>query len=318
MNVVILCPPEIPVPLHGYAGIERICVDLLHEIIFKPIDYDAVTFCKPGADAADHYLHAYPHDLSKLDMGQDLTLDFTHTKLGAPWFKRSNYIAMNVLTDAESGVNDVYQSIAVADGFHRPQGKVIYGGLDPSRYKYSAKKEDYLLFLGRMSKIKRPDIAVQVALATHKRIVMAGIFKGPMAEYPDPNWPSMVRGLDENHPSEVEIVEEPDDEKKAELLSKAMALIMPSQWSVIGSKESFGLTSVEALMSGTPVITSGEGGIAEVVTEETGARCSSLDEYIDAIRHLDRFRPVKCHERGMKFTSARLLDNLLAHWEASR
>ena len=319
MKIVILCPPEIPVPIHGYSGIERICVDLLHEIVFDmQRGIGGIMFCKPGPDASETYLRPYPRDLRALDIGQDLTLDFTHTKVGASFFKKSNYIAMCVLTDAESGVNDVYQSKAVAEGFGKPQGEVVYAGIDPDRYKYRAKKSDTLLFLGRMSKIKRPDIAIQVALKTGKKIVVAGTFKGPWAEYPEAGYPDLIRDYAEHNPYHVQLVEDPTDEAKAELLADAAALIMPSQWSLIGSKESFGLTSIEALMSGTPVICSGEGGLAEVVTEDVGDCCTTIDEYLDAVKHLDRYRPVKCHERGMKFTSARLLDALLDHWRASQ
>lgn len=320
MNITILCPPEVQVPLEGrYGGIERICVDLLHELVFNSgSEKDGVMFCNPGPHASS-VLQPYPRDLSRLDVGQDLTLDFTHTKVGANFFTKKNYIAMNVLTDVESDVNDVYQSRAVAEGFGKPNGEVIYAGINPDHYKYSAEKDDYLLFLGRMSKIKRPDIAIAVAQAVGKRIVLAGLFKGIMAEYPDPAFPASIKAYAKDYPREIEIVEEPTDEDKADLLTHASALIMPSQWSLIGSKESFGLAAVEALMSGTPVICSGEGGLSEIVTPDVGACCTgNFGEYVDAVKRLDEFRPIKCHERGMKFTSARMLADFLEHWRESQ
>src|SRR5579875_3075760 len=57
--------------------------------------------------------------------------------------------------------------------------------------------------------------------------------------------------------------------------------------------------SCEALLSGKPCIVSHDGGLKEIVTEETGFVCSTLDEYVNAIKKIDSIDSSKCRERGL-------------------
>ena len=327
MKVAIICPQEIELPLVGYGGIERIAQDLFHEILFNtpPGEYsEPIIFCRPKPDAGSLFT-PYPKDPAGLDKGQDLTIDFTHEKAGrvCPTFTKKNYIAMCLLTDARSNVNDTYFSRAVAEGLGDPQGRVVYGGIDPRFYHYQDKKEPYLLFLGRVAKIKRVDIAILVAKRTRLKLVVAGHF-GPYAAYPDPGYPDMIKAWAKREPGVVTVVEDPTQDQKSELLEGAAALVMPSEWALIGTKESFGITAVEALMCGTPVICSGEGGPGEIVGDSekwVGASCTTLDEYVDVVKsimamgeHSREQLARACRERGLYYTSERLLRDLVAYW----
>ena len=102
-----------------------------------------------------------------------------------------------------------------------------------------------------------------------------------------------------------------------DLLEHAEFLIVPSQWSMIGSKESFGIVAVEALMSGIPVITSGEGGLGETVIPGTGYICSTLDDYVEAVRRViaGEIKQEDCLNRGRYFRVDRFLADLIAYWK---
>ena len=63
-------------------------------------------------------------------------------------------------------------------------------------------------------------------------------------------------------------------------LKKARIAIMPSIW------EGFGLAAVEALSLGLPVLCSGVGGLANIVTEECGKICNSTNDYVMEIEKL--------------------------------
>ena len=101
-------------------------------------------------------------------------------------------------------------------------------------------------------------------------------------------------------------MENPSLEQKVSLLSKASAVLIPSDWRMLNSQESFGIVAVEALLSGTPVITSGDGGLKEIVTPETGYDCHTLDDYLFAVRNLWRITPRACRGRGLYFTAGRM------------
>src|SRR6266705_4391672 len=79
---------------------------------------------------------------------------------------------------------------------------------------------------------------------------------------------------------------------KAELIAGARALLFPTQ-----IHEGLPLVLIEALMSGTPVITSDFGPCPEVVTPEVGFVCRNTEQYASAIRGVAGIRPRDCREK---------------------
>ncbi|MGI0079769.1 MAG: glycosyltransferase [Nitrososphaerales archaeon] len=320
MKISILAPREIPIPLSGYGGIELLAQDLFLELIQR--GHDVTIYCTPNGKSTGTWtdefpeirmaLRPYPANKADLKEPQDLTLDFSHQKYGAPYFNEREYIAYCFLTDNQSKINDVYATKAVRAGYPGAEnGKVIYPGIRNS-YHYLKEKEGYLLFLGRLAMFKRPDIAIVAAQRAGKKIIVAG-HGGEYARYPDPSYPVAIKQLADDN--SIVLVEEPSQSKKVELLSNASALLAPSQWSIIGSKESFGIVAVEALMSGIPVITSGDGGLGEIVTPDVGFICSNMQEYVSAIKRIAEIDPEKCLERGNYFSVARFADDLLSYYK---
>lgn len=137
---------------------------------------------------------------------------------------------------------------------------VVSGVIDPSQFKLAKKKKDYLLYLGRMIDRKGIDIAVQVAKATGRTLIAAG-----------PGTP--IKGM--HYVGEVGVVQ------RAKLLSEAYAVLMPTKYI-----EPFGNVAIEAMASGTPVISTDWGAFTETVIQaKTGYRCRVLQEFVDAVNH---------------------------------
>jgi glycosyltransferase involved in cell wall biosynthesis len=90
----------------------------------------------------------------------------------------------------------------------------------------------------------------------------------------------------------------------ADLYAKSRALIFPG-------KEDFGITPIESMAAGTPVIAFGEGGAAETVTPETGIffKPQTKQALIDAVMKIENgsvhISPEKCRERAGYFTRER-------------
>ena len=63
--------------------------------------------------------------------------------------------------------------------------------------------------------------------------------------------------------------------RKAELLAGARCLWMPALW-----EEPFGLTLIEALASGTPVLGNQRGALPEIISAEVGRLGDTLDELV--------------------------------------
>lgn len=115
-----------------------------------------------------------------------------------------------------------------------------------------------LVFLSRVEAIKGPEIAIAVARATGRRLLIAGnrAASGPQLDF----WHREVAphlGRDG-----IEYVGEVNDSQKNALLGRAAAMIVPIQWD-----EPFGIVFAEALAAGTPVITCARGALPEIIQD---------------------------------------------------
>lgn len=151
---------------------------------------------------------------------------------------------------------------------------VIPSYLDPAEFKYSDKKEDWLLYIGRIQPMKGVHIAIDIAKRAGRKIKIAG------------------QGTIPNVPSHVEMVGYADIPMKADLMSRAAAVVQPSLYA-----EPFGNNVIEAAVSGTPSITPDWGAFTEnVLHGVTGWRCRNMDQFDWAVRNLDKIDPAACRQ----------------------
>lgn len=170
----------------------------------------------------------------------------------------------------------------------------VYNGLDPADYLYRERKDDYFLFLAKVGrKSKGIDIALQLARELGFRLVVAGGSRWDLRK--TGGWWTSWR-------CRVEFLGEVDGHTKAELLANARALLSPIRW-----PEPFGLAVIEALVSGTPVITAPLGAMPEIVTPEVGFLCSTFEAFREAVLHADEISPQACRRRVLeRFTHRHL------------
>jgi len=117
----------------------------------------------------------------------------------------------------------------------------------------------YLLFVARIIERK----GIRTAVETAKRVGLPLLVAGAGDT-------SLLAGYDR-----VEYVGVVDSKRRAELMGGATALLMPTQY--VGPFES---VAVEAMLCGTPAITTDWGAFAETVTQGVnGWRCRSLGEF---------------------------------------
>ena len=155
----------------------------------------------------------------------------------------------------------------------------VYNGLDPADFRFRALKDDYDLFLGRLHSVKGYRWAIAAAKRTGRRLLIAGGWR-----------PSLRR--------RIRYVGTVDGSKKAELLAGARCLWMPALWD-----EPFGLTTIEALFSGTPVLGTHRGALPEVIAPEVGALGDTLEELIAAAEAIQRRSPEACRAHAERYFS---------------
>jgi glycosyltransferase involved in cell wall biosynthesis len=146
----------------------------------------------------------------------------------------------------------------------------VYNGIDLAEFRFQATKARYDLFLGRLHRVKGHRWAIEGARRSGRRLVLAGGWR-----------PSLRRG--------VCYVGKVGGDRKAGLLAGAACLWMPALWD-----EPFGLTLVEAMASGTPVLGTRRGALPEIVAPAVGALGETLDELVALRPALDRIDPAVC------------------------
>ena len=161
-----------------------------------------------------------------------------------------------------------------------------------------ASRGGYLVFLGRISPEKRPDLAIEIAAKAGAPLKIAAKVDRVDQAYWDEKIQPMVRAH-----SNVEFIGEINEEEKAELLGKATALLFPIDW-----PEPFGLVMIEAMACGTPVIALRRGSVSEIVEEGiSGLIVDNVEQAVAAVRRvaeLDRAKVRAAFER--RFTIERM------------
>ena len=151
--------------------------------------------------------------------------------------------------------------------------RVIYGGADPIRYAPDAAQERRgVLFVGRLTPHKGVDRLLQALPANAHLRVVGSTGHDPLP--PERDYPTLLRLLARDR--DVTFLGTLADDELPWVYRSAVALAMPSVERTcygrpVRVSELLGLAALEAMASGTPVVASRVGGLAEVVEDgETG------------------------------------------------
>jgi glycosyltransferase involved in cell wall biosynthesis len=147
----------------------------------------------------------------------------------------------------------------------------VYHGIPSQLLKPTYRPNgDYVAFLGRISPEKRPDRAIRIARALEIPLkIAAKVDKVDEVYFREKIVPLL------NQPG-VEFIGEIDERAKSDFLGNARALLFPVDW-----PEPFGLSMIEAMACGTPVLAFRCGSVPEIVDPGvTGVIVDTMDEAI--------------------------------------
>jgi len=197
--------------------------------------------------------------------------------------------------------------VAISDADRHPDltyAATIHHGIDTDAFTFTSVATDALLFLGRIHPDKGTHRAIEVARRAGRPLVIAGIVQDEayFRERVEPH-------LDGDAVSYVGAVGPAERDR---LLGSAAALLH-----LIDFAEPFGLSVVESLAAGTPVIARPLGSMPEIVTDGvTGFLVADDDAAVAAVGRLPELDRYACRSDAVRrFSADRMVSEYLALFE---
>lgn len=231
-----------------------------NDVVCNPMGNYYEDICRPESKGGVEKANGYPW-LVESGIGYDGILMNTHRVFESNAWRHYVYGIYKAWTQSKKFVNGDFYDAVIPNFYH------------PEHYKFRREKEDFFFMNCRIANRKGIDIAIKTCEATGDHLILAGQ-PGENVDLSSPN---------------VQYMGYVDEKTKLELLSRAKGLFSPTLY--IGPFE--GVT-VEALMSGTPVITTDFGCYTETIPKTVGVRCMVLKEFVKAAKHIDTINPKSC------------------------
>ena len=338
MKIALIAPFEERVPPLKYGGVEAVIYVLAEEL--HKLGHDVTVFAtgdskisaklipivsKPiGSGLRKRVREALTYKALTDVIGylQKEKFDIIHNHIGWQALLFRNMYKAPVLTTihwvldntCENKMYDLHKDmpfVSISKNQRKPLPRMnyqdtIYHGIQLERFTYNDKPDDYLAFLGRFSSFKGSMEAIKIAKKSGKKLIMAAKINEFERDYFEKEIQPLIDGKQIIYLGEVGFAE------KIKLLRNAKALLNPVQWA-----EPFGLTNIEAMACGTPVIGSKFGALPEIiVNNKTGFLCDTIDEMVEKVQQLDKLNRADCRAHvEAKFSAQTMTENYLKVYE---
>jgi glycosyltransferase involved in cell wall biosynthesis len=314
LRIGMVAPPWFDVPPRGYGGTEAVVASLVDGLVARGHEVTLVASGTTGTKATRQItvyeqppvellgVSVMPEVIVAAEAARafeeaDVDLVHDHTLAGPLLAGGRSVPTITTMHGPVSGENfDYFErlgdrvgivAISEAQRISAPGLNfvgTVHNAIDVPSFPYVADKDDYLLWVGRFTPDKGPDLAIEAARRFGRRIVLAGkLNEKPEREYFD----AAVKPL---LGPDAEYVGEADALLKRELFSHAACLLFPITWD-----EPFGMVMVEAMACGTPVVATRRGSVPEVVDHgHTGIIVDDPSALPRAIGRALELDPARC------------------------
>jgi len=173
--------------------------------------------------------------------------------------------------------------------------RTVYHGIDIDNFTLNEDKGNYLVYFGRIHPDKGTREAIQVAKSAKMKLIIAGIIQDKI--YYEENVKPYLN-------EDITYIGCVGPKQRDTVLRNAYALLHP-----ISFNEPFGLSVVEAMACGTPVIAFGKGSMKEIIQNgKNGYIVSNIEEMTQSLKDIPNISRSLCREIVVKrFSQQRMV-----------
>ncbi len=326
MRIAITADPFIPVPPLLYGGIERIIFMLVEQLQSR--GHEIVLYAHKESEVSCE-LRAYPGEsdtrydnfknfiaVSRIATGDfDVVHSFGRLAYLTALLPTSLPKLMSYQREPSIGPIKLAAKLAARNTLMftgcsnyianqispHATAHAVFNGVDTDKFVFESEVlvDAPLVFLGRIEHIKGTHLAIEVAKAANRKLVIAG--NVPDDEACEKYFREKVSPFIDG--TQVIYMGPVDDVQKNKLLGRASALLMPILWN-----EPFGIVMAEALACGTPVIGFNRGSVPEIVKSGfNGFVCEQVEEMTEAVMNIGTLKRADCRASAIEKFSAHVI-----------
>ena len=286
LRIAQVAPPLEPVPPRGYGGTERVVAALVDELVAR--GHEVTTFASADSSVAGRLIPTVARALrpdgfrgdsapwfyatiqAVLERAGEFDVIHSHLEWASPVLARSSPVPVvstfhgrldlpfaEELLRGAPGLIAISRSQASAQPAAGWVG-IVHNGLALDAAPFDRRRGEQLVFVGRLAPEKGVIDAIDIARRSDRplRIIAKRPALVSEIDYHDRVYLPAVRAAG----SLVEDLGELTGPERDRVIASSHALLMPGTW-----PEPFGLTAIEALACGTPVVASAVGALPELV-----------------------------------------------------
>ncbi|RLD46661.1 MAG: glycosyltransferase family 4 protein [Bacteroidetes bacterium] len=331
MHIAMLSPIAWRTPPRNYGPWENVVSLLTEELVSRGYE---VTLFATGDSETKGELHSvcprgYEEDHSIIPKVWECLhiselfehaeeFDIIHNNFDFLPLTYTSFISTPVVTTihgfSSPGILPVYKKynnkvfyVSISDADRSPKLnyiKTIHHGIDLNQFDFQPEPEDYLLFFGRIHHDKGTKEAIEIARGCNNKLVLAGIIQDE--EYYNKH---IAPYIDDKN---IIFTGSAGPVQRNQLLGKATALLHP-----INFDEPFGLSVIESMACGTPVIAFNRGSMPELIENgKNGFLVNTVNDAIEAVGKIKTIERKYC--RGFieqHFTVNQMTDKYIQVYE---
>lgn len=329
MKIAQIAPLSERVPPKKYGGTERVVFELTEELVKR--GHDVTLFASGNSKTSAKLFSLLPKSIRELNIKNPYGLnEWNILNVGVAYARQTEFDIIHdhnyVISLPTANLSKTPVVHTVHGSFHEDNiplysilnnvnlvtiskkqqelGKglniigTVYNGLSMYHYPFSRDNDGYLLVIARIAEEKGIHYAIDVAEALNMPLIIGGRVSADDHKY-------FTEFIKPRLSRKIKWVGEVNEKERNILMSKAMCMLHPVTW-----PEPFGLTMIEAMACGCPVIAFNQGSISEVIDDSrTGFVVNNVQEMVEAVRNIGMIRRTACRAHALdKFNTQNMVD----------